>query len=157
MLARTREKVTTSEKEAALKRFAEVQNSLEILRTSINRPWSRPFHLRQALALARAARDTLHAQHNLARLRQQEAKLVFEMLAEAVEESKACLREAEQQIGQVLHTMYHHGIAEVSLLDVRDNYRAPAVAEQNDHVERDVTPDSDDGDGFGEGQETRTV
>ncbi|KJA27802.1 hypothetical protein HYPSUDRAFT_197960 [Hypholoma sublateritium FD-334 SS-4] len=55
-----------------------------------------------ALALARAARDTLHAEEDAARKRVTECERLLATLADASDDARACAQEADEQVNALL-------------------------------------------------------
>ncbi|KAF9477724.1 hypothetical protein BDN70DRAFT_880824 [Pholiota conissans] len=63
-----------------------------------------------ALRLARAVRDTLVSEENVAKLKLEEAQLLLQNLHDAVEEAHARVNEANDQVGALLHYFDSNGI-----------------------------------------------
>jgi hypothetical protein len=104
-LARAARKASWAEERAKTRLLEEWEIFREALRSEVEHGYSLPYRAQQAVALARAARETLAAEKEFAVSQVEEAKLLLRVREAKVEDVEARLNQAEEQLGVLAYAM----------------------------------------------------
>ncbi len=144
-ISRLRDVFRANRRRAAAEEQRAVKQDCEMKILDFVEKQSSPLDPQVALALARAARDTLYAESDLIRSRKEECRLMLDILDCRTEELDSHLGDANDQIAVILDTFQRRGLPfEVSSTLLERIFSTPSpLVFGNDHSLPDEGSDLD--------------
>jgi hypothetical protein len=141
-LARIRHQISSAEKRLFTKRLGEKSILRSAMDSQAFEYWRLPDNkAKKALAIARAARDTLLAEERLANVRVIEAKLQLRSSKEAAEAARSKVNMADQQVGRLMNEIDSQGYPPSSSNNAADDF-----CDAGPHEPQPATPSDFDSD-----------